>query len=114
MLKEAGISQSRVGREMGMTPTSIGRYLDWLDEGSLNDDQWRDMAMALERLGISAENVKPVPPTTPKRLPTDLVPLLDLFTTRTQVEALIKVATGPEGARELLALMAAERLKFIK
>lgn len=109
--KPKRVSQTRLATEMRMTPTSVGRYIERLNDGSLTDEQWRDMAVAMQSLGMDPARIRPIPPASTKKLPDDLVPLLNRFTGREQLEALIKIATyRDEGARELLALIATERL----
>ena len=112
LMDDADISQSKLGRlfePTTVTPTSVGRYLDALDDGTIKPEQWRALAKALRRAGLEPEQVRPVPPPAEGRLRPDLLPLIDRFD-RPQLEAL-KLLIEAEEAHPFVLFVISERLK---
>lgn len=114
IMKERDVSQSAIARDADVSPTTVKRWLDALNDGSIEDDQWRAFAEALRRADINPELIRPVPPMKDKLVPTDLLPLADVFLSRQQLEALIRIIDAKDGARAVLRVLVAERLKHAK
>lgn len=71
LLASHNVTQQRLGRELGVTPTTIGRYIEQLDEGTLSDEAWYEIVRSLRQLGISdAESIRPLRATDGIRLRT--------------------------------------------
>lgn len=111
LLDDKQVSQSKVGRlcDPPVSPSTIGRYIDGLDDGSINPEQWRTLAKALRRVGIDPEQIRAVPPPSEGKLRPDLLPLLDKFD-RSQLSALKTLIESEEGHAFVLFAIA-ERLR---
>lgn len=113
-LEDSGSSQSAVAEICNVTPTSVGRWLKWLDEDTITDDQWGDFARGLKAVGLSPEEYRPLPVPKP-RLRMELLPLLNLFPDKKEhLEALIKIASSDDAARDTLLLVLQDRLTRMK
>jgi transcriptional regulator with XRE-family HTH domain len=109
LMREKRVSQSQLAREMRLTPTSIGRYIEKLDNGSIPEEVWSEMVNALRRTGIDAEKLRPV--RTPAEVREDLIPLLDFFTTTDQMDALLQILEGHKDSQAIVRLLLKDRLK---
>lgn len=105
---------SKVGRSCDppVTPTTIGRWLDGLNDNTITDDQWRQFARGLAHQGVDGTRVRPLPVPSSGTLRADLIPLLDRFTTRKQLEGLRDILHEPGGHATLLVIIN-ERLRTI-
>jgi hypothetical protein len=106
-------NKTRLAAAMGMANTSADRYLKWLDSGELSDAQARVLVKGLRAVGLDPANYQlEVQPEKKTHLPTDLVPLLDLFEDdKEQLTALVKILSADDREREVLKIVAEDRLK---
>lgn len=117
MMREWGVSQSKLAKEMDLTPTSIGRYLDKLSDGTLDDEIWAQMVEALHKLGIkTAEQIRPVTPpvmspVTGRHITGELLPLLARWTEPDDIATVIKLLEAPDIEREMIIVFAREILR---
>jgi hypothetical protein len=105
------VRQAALARDLGVTPTSVVRWFRQLDEGVINDAAWSDIARMLsDKYSIDVTDIRPVVPMT--TLDTSLMPYLDAFEDKAQLEALIKILEGShrQEARSLLIVLARDRL----
>lgn len=105
------VRQSQLARDMGITATSIGRYMKQMDNDTIDDHVWARMAEILRRkYAIEADSVRPV--RKPLTVDDSLTPHLEAFKTKEQLEALIKILEGSDKqqARDLLIVIARDRL----
>lgn len=114
LLEERNVTRSQVGRDSQppLTPTSVGRYVKWMNAGTLNDEQWSRLAVGLRKNGIDPDKIRPVKVQPSKSLRTDLLPLLDVFTRKEQLEALRKIIEAEDGHSLVLAIVN-ERLRHL-
>ncbi len=102
------VRQAMLARDMGLTPTSIFRYIKALNDGSIDDGVWAQLAELLKtKYGIDVTPLRPVRAAV--TLDTSLVPLLDAFE-KGQLEALAKILEGPRQARDTVLVLARDRL----
>jgi hypothetical protein len=107
---EPAVKQSDLARALRVTPTSVGRWFRQLDEGTIDDKAWAQIADALSAHGIDVGPIRPVRKVL--TIDTSLTPHLDAFKTKDQLQALIGILEGSDKqqARELLLVMARDRL----
>jgi hypothetical protein len=112
-LKKVRSNKSKLGNAMGLSLTSADRYLKWLDSGDLDDDQLRTLARGLSAVGLEPLHyIKEVPPDKKVTLSTSLLPLLDIFEgDKASLEALLKILSADDSEREVLRIVAEDRLK---
>jgi hypothetical protein len=111
LLIDIGKKQSDLARAMEMTDTSVTRYFKWIDSGELDDDQWAEMVRGLRKIGAAADDIAQIRPLPkPKAIAGDLLPCLDAFTTRGQLEALITVLSSDDDEAKHVLRAAAEYL----
>jgi hypothetical protein len=105
------VRQSHLARALGRTTTTVGRYFKQLDDGTIDDQVWAQMADILtHRFDIDAPSVRPVRATA-MTVDTSLTPYLDKFEAKEHLEALIKILESPDQpARDLLVVLARDRL----
>lgn len=102
--------QVQLARDLGVSATTIVRHLDALDDGTLDDRAWTQIARLLaDKYQIDVTAIRPVRATL--AVDTSLVPFLDAFD-GTQLEALVKILEGShqQAARDLLLVVARDRL----
>lgn len=113
-IEDLGSSQSEVARRCSVTPQSVRRWIDWLNDETITDEQWLSFARGLRSIGLKPEDFKPLPVPKPK-LKTELVPLLDTFRESREVyEALVTILTAEDEARQPLLLLVQDRLRRMK
>jgi hypothetical protein len=111
MLASKKLNRSKLSRLMGVTPPSVARWLVQLDKGEIDDDVWRRLAQVLRPHGIDVSEIREVaPPAMAGGLRTDMLPLLDRFHRRDQLEALQAILFDAESHGTIL-LVVAERLR---
>lgn len=109
--RQPPVRQTHLAADMGLTPTSIGRFFKQLDADTIDDRVWAELVDLLgKRYGIDASVVRPVRATV--TIDTSLTPYLDAFQTPQQLEALVHILEGSrkEQARDLLLVVARDRL----
>lgn len=110
LLEEHDVKQARLAREMSRSSTSISRYVDALNAGTLGDETWADIVQALRRLGIqNGEAIRPVVSHVTS-MRDELLPIAALFTTRDQVEGVLAILDGSREAQAVLRVYLAGRL----
>ncbi len=114
LLDDHDVSRSQIGRDStpALTPTSVARYIKAMNTGELNDEQWRRLAGGLRKNGIDPDKIRPVKTEPSRVLRTDLLPLLDCFTRKEQLEALRKIIEAEDGHALVLAIVQ-ERLRHL-
>jgi hypothetical protein len=108
--------KSALAKAIGMSPTSVGRYLVELDEDTIDDGAWLKIARALEsKFGIKPETIRALPVLSiafPSNEP-PLTPLLDQFRDE-QLAALLRIMKAPRERLEPLIAVAEYRLQHSK
>jgi AcrR family transcriptional regulator len=105
------VRMSDLARDLGVTPTSVHRYFKDLDAGTISDDAWFRLAdVLITKYGIAADQIRPVNRTV--SVDTSLMPYLDAFTTKAQLEALTKILerSDKQQARDVLLVLARDRI----
>lgn len=105
------VRMSDLARDLGVTPTSVHRYFRDLDAGTIGDDAWFRLAdVLITKYDVAADQIRPVNRTV--SVDTSLMPYLDAFTTKAQLEALAKILerSDKQQARDVLLVLARDRL----
>lgn len=112
LLDEHGVTQTELGDACHppISPTSVGRYIRALDSDTLNEYQWERLAAAIQKVGLDAAEIRPLP--RPRLTDVDkLFRMLDTFNDN-QLEALINILnSSDENERMLLRVIAQDRLR---
>ncbi len=104
------IKQADLARDLGLSPTAILRYVRQLGTHSLDDRTWTRLARVFrDKYGLDVSAVRPV---NWLSIDTSLVRHLDVFESKAQLEALVKIMEGSDKqeARDLLLVLARDRL----
>lgn len=104
------VRQVQLAHDLGVSATTIVRYLRALDDGTLDERVWGQVArMLADKYQIDVTEIRPVRATL--SVDASLVPYLDGFD-GTQLEALVKILEGShqQAARDLLLVVARDRL----
>lgn len=106
------ISQAALARDLGVTPTTMWRYVKGLDDGDIDERRWLQLVDILaKKYGVDATVIRAVkaPALT---VDTSLTPYLDRFAEPEQLEALIAILerSDQQQARDLLLVLARDRL----
>jgi hypothetical protein len=99
-LEDAGKSQAELGRACSkpVSPTTVGRWIDGLNNDTITNDQWRKMLVGVRRVGLDPESYKILPPPADVTLDGSLLPLVDKFS-REQLKDLQAILEASENAR---------------
>ena len=109
LLEAAGKRPADLARAIGVTQTSVGRYLE---AEHLGAKAWESAARGLSRLGIDPWQVRPIEPhlgRTARERPEELRQLLAGFGRR-QLEQLLKILESSPETHYVLRVVIADRL----